>query len=65
MWAQMPNTIAIVVGLSGGSGLAVGKNSESGSQEDWKFSYGKFVGTDKKPHLGVERRPFVVRWADG
>ena len=62
---QMPNTIASVIRLFEGSRLVAEKNSESGWHKDWKFGYGKFVGTDKKQHVGIERKPFVVPWADG
>ena len=65
MLAQMPNTIASMVELFEGSGLIAEKNSEHGWRGDWRFGYGRFVGTDRKPHLGIERRPFVVPWADG
>lgn len=65
MLDQMPNTIASVVQLFEGSGLIAEKSSDNGWREDWKFGYGRFVGLDKRPHLGIERRPFVVPWADG
>ena len=65
MLTEMPNTIASIIGLFEGSGLIAEKKSERGWHKDWKFGYGKYVGTDKKPHLGIERRPFVVPWADG
>ena len=65
MLAQMPNTIASTAVFFEGSGLVAEKTSESGWNANWKFGYGKFVGTDKKPHLGIERRPFVIPWGDG
>ncbi len=61
----MPNTIASVVHLFKGSGLIAKKSSDNGWREDWKFGYGRFVGLDRKPHLGIERRPFAVPWTNG
>ncbi|KAI9830034.1 MAG: hypothetical protein M1819_005864 [Sarea resinae] len=28
--------------------------------EDERFAYGKFIGTDGKTHVGIERHPFVI-----
>lgn len=64
MLLEMPDTIASVLKLFDGSGLVAEKSSVKGWQKDWKFGYGRFVGIDGKPRLGIERRPFVVPWAD-
>lgn len=65
MLDQMPNTIASVVQLFEGGGLIIEKSSDKQWREDWNFGYGRFVSLDRKPHLGIERRPFVVPWANG
>lgn len=65
MLQSLPTTIASVLELFDGSGL-VGEISEgNGMKEEWKVGYGRFVGTDGKPRVGIERRPFVVPWANG
>lgn len=56
---RMPDTVASVLALFDGSGLVAKKEQEEWP-EDWRFGYGKFVGTDGKPHLGIERKPFVI-----
>ncbi len=61
----MPNTIASEVQLFKGSGLIAEKSLDNGWREDWKFGYGRFVGLDRKLHLGIERRPFAVPWTNG
>ncbi|KAL8698810.1 MAG: hypothetical protein Q9201_006364 [Fulgogasparrea decipioides] len=61
MLTSMPNTIASVLDMIEGSGL-VGENAHGRSREEWRIGYGRYVGTDGKPHVGIERRPFVVPW---
>ncbi|KAL9578248.1 MAG: hypothetical protein Q9212_005836 [Teloschistes hypoglaucus] len=60
MLPQMPYTIASVLNMFHGSGLVKEVENKEDWEEHWKFGYGRFVGTDGKPHVGVERRPFVV-----
>lgn len=62
---RMPITIASVLELFEGSGLVTEAQASGRECEEWKIGYGKFVGTDGKPHVGIERRPFVIPWADG
>ena len=58
--SRLPNTVASIFQLFEGSGLVAERAAANGWQEDWRFGYGKFVGTDGEPHIGIERRPFVV-----
>ncbi|KAL8967272.1 MAG: hypothetical protein Q9183_002998 [Haloplaca sp. 2 TL-2023] len=62
MLACMPTTIGSVLEMVEGSGL-VEENADSKSREGWRVGYGRYVGTDGKPHIGIERRPFVVPWS--
>lgn len=70
MLRRMPTTIASVLELFDGSGLILEASKTSGGPsddtprlpEDMKLGYGRFVGTDGKPHTGIERRPFVIPW---
>ena len=59
---RMPYTISNTLMLFGYSGLL----NEDVHGDSWKkrfrFGYGKYIGTDGKPHLGIEREPFVVPW---
>lgn len=65
MLRRMPTTIASVLELFDGSGLVKEARDAGGLKEEWKLGYGRFVGTDGKPKLGIERRPFVTPWRDG
>jgi len=65
MLRRMPTTIASVLELFDGSGLVKEANNGGGLKEDWKLGYGRFMGTDGKPRIGIERRPFVISWGDG
>ena len=57
----MPITIASVLELFQGSGLVSEVAlAKGGDWEDWKIGYGRFVGIDGRPHIGIERRPFVI-----
>lgn len=60
MLSAMPYTIASIMEMVQGSGLVTDVENEDEWEEHWRFGYGKFVGTDGKPHLGIERRPFVI-----
>ncbi|KAI4196480.1 MAG: hypothetical protein LQ350_006519 [Teloschistes chrysophthalmus] len=60
MLPQVPYTIASVLHMFHGSGLVKEVENKEDWEEHWKFGYGRFVGTDGKPHVGIERRPFVV-----
>ncbi|KAL8767568.1 MAG: hypothetical protein Q9209_005985 [Squamulea sp. 1 TL-2023] len=62
MLQEMPTTIASVLRMVQGSSV-VTEDVFSGSREEWQIGYGKYIGTDGKPHIGIERRPFVVPWA--
>ncbi|KAL9581934.1 MAG: hypothetical protein Q9203_005698 [Teloschistes exilis] len=57
---QMPYTIASVLDMFHGSGLIEEAENKEDWEAHWKFGYGRFVGTDGKPHVGIERRPFVI-----
>ena len=60
MLKRMPTTIASVLDLFDGSGLVGEARVRGDVPEEWKLGYGRFVGTDGKPRVGIERRPFVV-----
>ena len=62
MQLRLPMTIARVLGLFDGSGLVAEVRGNESAREEWKIGYGRFVGTDGKPRIGIERRPFVVGW---
>lgn len=61
MLPQMPYTIACVMGMFDGSSLVSDVDNEGRWSTDWRFGYGRFVGTDGNPHVGIERQPFVTR----
>ncbi|KAL8814238.1 MAG: hypothetical protein Q9223_006524 [Gallowayella weberi] len=60
MFPAMPYTIASILDMVHATGLAAEVGSLQSWRKEWRFGYGKFVGTDGKPHVGIERRPFVV-----
>ncbi|KAI4244815.1 MAG: hypothetical protein LQ352_006702 [Teloschistes flavicans] len=62
MLKTMPTTIASVLEMIEGSGLAA-ELADTQCSKDWRIGYGNYVGTDGKPHTGIERRPFVVPWS--
>ncbi|KAL8871434.1 MAG: hypothetical protein Q9174_002731 [Haloplaca sp. 1 TL-2023] len=62
MLTCMPTTIGSVLDMIQGSGL-VEENADSKSRDEWRIGYGRYMGTDGKPHIGIERRPFVVPWS--
>ena len=62
MLKRMPTTIGRIVELFEGSGLVSEASKGARLREDVKIGYGRYVGTDGKPHLGIEKRPFVVPW---
>ncbi|KAL9638011.1 MAG: hypothetical protein Q9204_001648 [Flavoplaca sp. TL-2023a] len=59
MLPNLPYTIGSVLDMVHASRLKLEARKEDRWSEDWRFGYGKFVGTDGKPHVGIERRPFV------
>ena len=65
MLRRMPTTIGSVLELFAGSGLITEQSNGERLSDDMRLGYGKFVGTDGKPHLGIERRPFVISWENG
>ena len=65
MLRRMPTTIGSVIELFAGSGLIAGASDGVRLKDDMKIGYGKYVGADGKPHIGIERRPFVVPWGTG
>ncbi|KAL8978645.1 MAG: hypothetical protein Q9205_005820, partial [Flavoplaca limonia] len=58
MLKEMPTTIASLLKLVEGSGLAV-DNADAKSRAEWQIGYGRYMGTDGKPHIGIERRPYI------
>ncbi|KAL8851198.1 MAG: hypothetical protein Q9221_003829 [Calogaya cf. arnoldii] len=58
--SEMPYTIASILTMFQASGLIAEVEDKGQWRHTWRFGYGKFVGTDGKPHAGIERRPFVV-----
>ncbi|KAL8905993.1 MAG: hypothetical protein Q9171_006457 [Xanthocarpia ochracea] len=59
MLPVMPYTIASIMNMVRASGLAAELRKQEEWRKDWKVGYGRYVGTDGKPHVGIERRPFV------
>ena len=59
MLPEMPYTIGSILTMVHASGLKAEARKQAEWKTDWKFGYGRFVGTDGKPHVGIERRPFV------
>ncbi|KAL8720688.1 MAG: hypothetical protein Q9225_002481 [Loekoesia sp. 1 TL-2023] len=60
MLATMPYTIASILAMTRASGLISEVENKKEWESDWRFGYGRFVGTDGRPHIGIERSPFVV-----
>ncbi|KAL9638010.1 MAG: hypothetical protein Q9204_001647 [Flavoplaca sp. TL-2023a] len=63
MLREMPTTIASLLRMIQGSGLAV-ENADAKTRAEWQIGYGRFLGTDGKPHIGIERRPYVIPWSE-
>lgn len=63
MLPRMPYTIAVMMDLFQGSGLISDVEDSERWKNEWKFGYGRFVGRDGKPRVGIERRPFVIPFA--
>ncbi len=59
MLPRMPCTIGNILAMVHASGLRIEGRKQEQWEKDWRFGYGRFVGTDGKPHVGIERRPFV------
>jgi hypothetical protein len=62
---RMPLTMASDIALFAASQAVteIEENEKSGkdfSANRKRFGYGSFIGTDGRPHVGVERAPFVV-----
>ena len=57
----MPTTIASILSLFEGSSLA-----DCGGKwdRDWRFGYGRFIGTDGALRIGIERHPLCSATAD-
>ena len=58
----MPTTIANLMKVFEGSGLIEEDLGSGEHREAHRIGYGRFVGLDGKPHIGIERRPFVLPW---
>ena len=62
---RMPLTMASDIALFAAS-KAVGEMDASDNskcrreKEEQRFGYGRFIGVDGRPHIGVERVPFVI-----
>ncbi|KAL8673201.1 MAG: hypothetical protein Q9168_002353 [Polycauliona sp. 1 TL-2023] len=59
MLPKMPYTIGSILAMVHASGLKLEARKQEEWKKDWRFGYGRFVGTDGTPHVGIERRPFV------
>ena len=62
---RMPLTMASDIALFAASQAVaeIGENERSGKElgvNRKRFGYGSFIGTDSRPHVGIERAPFVV-----
>ncbi|KAI4220980.1 MAG: hypothetical protein L6R40_008663 [Gallowayella cf. fulva] len=60
MLPKMPYDIDSILTMVNASGLVDEVKNQRKWRKEWRFGYGKFVGTDGRPHVGIERRPFVV-----
>ncbi|KAL9029365.1 MAG: hypothetical protein Q9196_002391 [Gyalolechia fulgens] len=56
---HMPDTIANTMDLFRGSGL-ISDVEDRERWGNWRFGYGRFVGSGGKRYEGIERRPFVI-----
>ena len=62
---RMPLTMApdLAVFAASQAVAEIDENERSGRElgaNRKRFGYGSFIGTDGRPHIGVERAPFVV-----
>lgn len=62
---RMPLTMASDIALFAASKAVAeieedGKSGQQLGADRKRFGYGSFIGTDGRPHVGVERAPFVV-----
>lgn len=62
---KLPITLARIVDMFDGSGLLHEAQSRAGFPPDCQVGYGRFVGIDGQPHIGVERQPFVIPFEKG
>ncbi|KAG8529855.1 uncharacterized protein KY384_005336 [Bacidia gigantensis] len=62
---ELPITVGRIIELFRGSGLLTEARQAQGICEQHVIGYGRFIGTDSIPHIGIERRPFVIPWKDG
>lgn len=60
MLPEMPYTIASIMTMTEASEISSEVENKEKWGSDWRFGYGRFVGTDGRPHVGIERRPFVI-----
>lgn len=60
MLTEMPYSIASILAVTQASTLISEVEDEEKWRNEWRFGYGRYVGTDGKPHTGIERRPFVI-----
>jgi len=64
MLRRMPTTVASILELFQGSTLVQEGKEHGRLSEDVTLAYGRFLGTDGKEHVGIERRAFVRRCGD-
>lgn len=60
---QMPSTIASILATFDQSGIINEDTDTDQWRQQYRFGYGKFIGNDGKPHVGIERKPFVIPWS--
>ena len=60
----MPDSIAHILSLFEASSLIQEEKNGEAWQKHFQFGYGKYIGTDGRPHLGIERKPFIIPWND-
>ncbi|KAL8986800.1 MAG: hypothetical protein Q9177_003936 [Variospora cf. flavescens] len=63
MLPKKPYTIAKIMEMFEGSHLVTDVEDAERWQSEWKFGYGRFVGTDGKLHVGIDRQPFIKPFA--
>jgi hypothetical protein len=57
---RMPTSMASIVGFVLKSRVLAEFAEKENPQDSHRYAYGRFIGTDGKTHVGIERQQFVV-----
>ena len=57
---RMPTTIASIIGYVSASRALEDFQNKNGPPSDARYGYGRFIGTDGKSHVGIERQRYVI-----